>query len=167
MTTAEWKRKQPGRVWQIGPGVYATPYGWVEITRGGKSISFNLFANMKASTHDKSLLSVVMQLYRAGITEINADHLNLPFLDQGLDLRRLNRTLDLVFIANGKLHECELATRRQVGLDSTWAKIRDLLGSCKNLEVWIPKAEQTNAHEILTITGLYGKLDLVTYEEVL
>lgn len=154
-------------IWTIKPGVYATPYGWLEISRGGKSVSFHLFANMKASNHDKNLLNVVMQLYRAGIKEINADHLNLPFLDRGLDLRRLNRTLDFVFIANGKLHECELATRRQIGLDSTWRKVRDLLSSCKNLEVWIPKAEQTNAHEILTITGLHGKLDLVTYEEMM
>ncbi len=166
MTSAEWKRKQPGQVWQIREGVYATPYGWIEISRGGKSVSFNLFANMRPSAHDRALLNVVIQLYRAGVDQINADHLTLPFLDEGLDLPRGHRRLDFVYHHNAELHECELVTRRQVGLDSTCQKVRDLLAWCSNLEVWIPSREEANAHEVLTIAGLFGKVKVVTYEEV-
>jgi len=157
------RKRRP--IWQIKPGVYATPYGWVEVSRGGKSVAFHLFANMKASAHDRALLNVVMQLYRGGVKQINADHLTLPFLDKALDLRRANRTLDFVYHANGKLHECELATRRQVGLDATCQKIRDLLNWCQSLEIWVPKTEEVNAHEVLTIAGLFGKLEVITYEE--
>ncbi len=165
MQTMKDEHRHPRPIWQIKPGVYATPYGWIEIARGGKSVSFHLFANMKASAHDRALLGVVMQLYRAGVTEINADHLTLPFLDKGLDLRRGNRTLDIVYNATAKLHEIELATHRQIGLDSTWRKVRDLLKFCKNLEVWVPLTEEANTHEILTIAGLSGKVEIVTYEE--
>lgn len=166
MVTREEKRRKPEQIWQIKPGIYATPYGWIDIDRGGKSVSFHLFANMRASTHDRALLSVVMQLYRGGVQEINADHLDLPFLDKGLDLRRANRTLDFVYHADGKLHECELATPRQIGLDSTWKKVRDLLAWCSALELWIPQVEEANTHEVLTMLGLFGKLEVITYEEV-
>lgn len=165
MTTAEWKRKQPGEVWQISEGVYATPYGWVEISRRGKSVSFNLFANMRPSAHDRALLNVVIQLYRAGAQQINADHLTLPFFDEGLDLPRGNRRLDFVYYHDGKLHECELLTSREVGMDRTWAQVRDFLPWCNSLEVWLPKSEEVNAHEILTMLGLFDKLKVITYEE--
>lgn len=165
MVTREEKRRKPEQIWQIKPGVYATPYGWIDIDRGGKSVSFHLFTNMRPSAHDRALLSTVLQLYRAGATEINADHLDLPFLDKGLTLQRAKRVLDFVYYASGKLHEAELVSRRQVGLDSTWQKVRDLLPWCKNLELWIPKSEEVNAHEILTMLGLFGKLAIITYEE--
>lgn len=165
VTTPEWKRKQPGEVWQIKEGVYATPYGWIEISRRGKSVSFNLFANMRPSAHDRALLNVVIQLYRAGVEDINADHLTLPFFDEGLDLPRGKRRLDFVYHHNGTLHECELLTRREVGLDRTWAQVRDLLRWCQHLELWVPKTDEANTHEVLTMLGLFGKLKVITYQE--
>jgi len=166
MTSREDERRKPQQIWQIKPGVYATPYGWIDIDRGGKSVSFHLYSDMRASAHDRALLSVVMQLHRGGVEQINVDHLDLPFLDKALTLVRANRRLDFVYYANRTLHECELLSRRQVGLESTCEKIRDLLNWCTTLEIWIPKKEEVNAHEVLTIAGLFGKVQVITYEEV-
>jgi hypothetical protein len=149
---------------QIQGYTVSTPYGIFRISQDGRRFTFELYQDVRESLHHKALFSYYQSLRKRGINIINVDHLQLPDLDESLDLRRGNARLDMVFMHRGKVHEVELETHRQIGLDVTRQQIIELSKHCENLVVVVPRIDMENAYTIMDIIGLKGKVTIDTYE---
>jgi len=121
--------------------VISTEYVTVTVTEDGKEINIKLSDGVKISRHQNQLRAYVEKLYSQGIKKINADQINLPYLNKSLKLTRGKRRLDLVYYKEGRIHECEFKTRRECGLDITYHQIEDMKKHCKNFILLIPQSE--------------------------
>ena len=150
----------------IPPDAYtiSTPYALVIITDHGRSVTFTIWDDVKESEHNAALFRYVEHLHHSGIDRINADHISLPYLRPDIPLVRGNRKLDVVYYVGPRIFECELKTRRELGLDVTARHLRDLVKSCENLIVLVPRDEFEEARIILEIIGLTGKIKIDTWE---
>lgn len=121
--------------------VISTEYVTVTVTEDGKEINIKLSDGVKISRHQNQLRSYVEKLYSQGIKKINADQINLPYLNKSLKLTRGKRRLDLVYYKDGRIHECEFKTRRECGLNITYNQIGEMKKHCQNFILLIPQSE--------------------------
>lgn len=142
----------------------STPYGTVTISNDGRSVRFDLYADVRESIHHKALFSYYQTLTRKGINQLNVDHLDLPNLDRSLSLKRGRAVIDLVYLHKGILHEVELKTHREVGLDQTAKQLKELSSHCQNLIEVVPRRDMENALTILHMLNLDKKITVDTYE---
>lgn len=142
----------------------STPYGVVTVSGDGRRITFSLYDDVRESIHHKALFSYYQTLSKRGINQINVDHLDLPDLDRSLELKRGKARIDLVYIHRGQLHEVELKTHREIGLDVTRSQLLELVKHCQNLIVVVPRRDMENAYTILEMIGLKNRVTVDTYE---
>lgn len=121
--------------------VISTEYVTVTVTEDGKEINIKIADGVKISRHQNQLRSYVEKLFKNGIKKINADQINLPYLNKSLKLTRGKRRLDLVYYKDGRIYECEFKTRRECGLDITYHQIEDMKKHCQNFILLIPQSE--------------------------
>lgn len=142
----------------------STPYGTVTISRDGRSVKFELYGDVRESIHHKALFSYYQSLRKRGINQINVDHLDLPDLDKSLSLIRGRAKLDMVYLHRGRIHEIELETHRQIGLDQTRIQLQELVKHCENLIVVVPRRDMENAYTILDMLNLKQRITVDSYE---
>jgi hypothetical protein len=142
----------------------STPYGVVTVSADGRRVTFQLYEDVRESIHSKALFSYYQTLRKKGVLQINLDHLDLPDLDKSLDLMRGKNRLDMVYIHRGRIHEVELETHRQIGIDQTRKQLQEFVKHCENLIVVVPRRDLENAYTIVDLIGLKGKLTIDTYE---
>lgn len=142
----------------------STPYGVVTIGEEGRRITFQLYPDVRESIHHKALFSYVQQLKKRGVIQLNIDHLDLAGLDRSIDLRRGKSILDLVYIHRGELHEVELKTHREVGLDVTAKQLTELVRYCQKLTVVVPRRDMENMQTIATMLDIDKRITIDTYE---
>lgn len=135
---------------------FDTDYYTIYIKNGGRSFEVVLDPSIKKGFHHQALARVVELLHDEGVDSINADHLSYPWLDRRLDVRRGNRKLDIVYLRDGVLYECELKTHREVGIDRTWEQIKEQLKYCTNYFLYVPSEDLQYVRETLKIRGLNG-----------
>lgn len=131
-----------------------TDYGTIYIRNGGRSVEYVLHDSVKKGYHSQALARYVELLYESGVDSINADHLSYPWLDRSLEIRRGRRKLDIVYVLDGVLHECELKTHREIGIDRTYEQIKDQLKYCSNYILLVPTEDLHFVRESLKIRGL-------------
>jgi hypothetical protein len=142
----------------------STPYGLVTISDEGRRITFELYPDVRESIHHKALFSYVQQLRRRGVIQLNVDHLELSGLDRALSLKRGKAVIDLVYKHRGELHEVELKTHREVGLEVTARQLKELAAHCEHLTVVVPRRDMENMQQILAILHLDLNVKVDTYE---
>jgi hypothetical protein len=142
----------------------STPFGLVTIADNGRRVTFEIYDDIRQSIHHRALFSYYQQLTRRGITQINVDHLQLPGLDRRLNLKRGKARLDCCYIDRGKLHEVELKTHREIGLDTTREQLLELVKHCQDLILVVPRADIENATTVLSLIQLQHKVKVDTYE---
>lgn len=150
----------------IPPDAYtiSTPYGQVIITDHGRSVTFHIWDDVKQSEHNAALFAYVEHLRQSGIERINADHISLPYLRPDIPLTRGDRRLDIVYFKGPHIYECELKTRRELGLEGTARHLRDLARLCENLVILVPLAEMEEARVILDMVGLSKDVRVDSWE---
>lgn len=150
----------------IPPDAYtiSTPYGQVIISDQGRSVTFQIWDDVKQSEHNAALYRYVEHLHQSGVERINADHISLPYLRPDIPLTRGPRKLDVVYFKGPRIFECELKTRRELGLEVTARHLRDLSKYCQNLIVLVPRDEQEEARIILEVIQLTDKVKVDTWE---
>jgi hypothetical protein len=144
----------------------STPYGVVTIAHDGRSITFELFSDVRQSIHNTALFNYLQRLKQQGITRYNTDHLNIKGRDRTLSLDRGKARLDLVYEQRGKLIECELKTRREIGLELTARQLTELVKRCENLQLLVPRGCTEEAAIILNMLNLDHRITIVAYDYV-
>lgn len=142
----------------------STPYGTISITQDGRRITFQFYEDVRQSIHHKALFSYYQQICRRDPSAINVDHLDLADLDRSLDLKRGRARLDMVYILKGQIHEVELKTHREVGLDRTSTQLIEMSRYCQNLTIVVPRRDMENARTILAMIGLDKRVAIDSYE---
>jgi len=142
----------------------ATPYGVLTISNNGRTISFQLFDDIRQSEHNIALHNYVQQLKRKGITKFNNDHIAIPGANRTYNLTRGKARLDLVYYYQGKIHEVELKTSQQFGGDRTRKQLEELNKYCKNLIIVVKRSDMEEASTILNMIGLSTTVKVDTYE---
>jgi len=142
----------------------STPYAVVSVSQDGRRFTIQLWEDVRQSIHNKALFSYYQQLVKRGVLKVNCDHLDLRALDRSLDLARGKARLDLAYIHRGKLHEVELKTHREVGLDRTRIQLTELAPHCENLIVVVPRQDMEDMLTILAMIQLDKKVTVDTYE---
>lgn len=142
----------------------STPYGTLTFSRDGRSFKFELYGDVRESIHHKALFSYYQSLRQRGVVKINVDHLDLPDLDKTLDLKRGKARLDMAYYRNGKIHEVELETHRQIGIDQTRIQMLELVKHCQNLVIVVPRRDMENAYTVLEMIGIKNQVTVDTYE---
>jgi hypothetical protein len=142
----------------------STPYAMISIAEDGRKITIELWPDVRQSIHHKALFSYYQQLTRKGVLQINVDHLDIAGLDKSLDLKRGKAKLDMVYIHRSQLHEVELKTHREVGLDVTRLQLMELVKHCSNLIIVVPRRDMENMRTILTMLKLQDKAKVDCYE---
>ena len=142
----------------------STPFGTVIISDGGRKVAFELYSDIRQSRHNQALFIYIEQLLKSGVTQFNVDHLTLAGADRRLSLQRGSARLDLVYIKNGKTHECELKTSREVGLDLTARQLKELAKYCENLILLVPRGCMEDAKTICTMINLDQKITVRPYD---
>lgn len=141
-----------------------TPYGILSVSQDGRRVVFQLWDDVRQSIHNKALFSYYQRLINQGITKINVDHLDLPGLDRSMDLHRGGAKLDIVYINKGRTIEVELKTHREVGIDRTRLQLAEMVPHCENLIIAVPRQDQENMREILTLIGLEKQVTVDSYD---
>jgi len=141
-----------------------TPYGLVTVSEDGRRITFALWEDVRQSIHHKALFSYYQQLIRRGVNIVNVDHLDLPNLDRRQPLTRGKARIDLLYQSNGRLHEVELKTHREIGLDVTARQLEELVKHCENLIVVVPRSDVEEMRTILGLIGIEKQITVDTYE---
>lgn len=144
----------------------ATPYGTVSVSNNGRSVTFELFDDVKQSVHSTSLFTYLQRLRQEGVTRYNVDHLNIAGRDRTLDLRRGKARLDLVYEHRGIIVECELKTRREIGLETTAQQLTELVKRCEHLQLLVPRGSMDEAATILNMLNLDSRVNIVPYDYV-
>ena len=142
----------------------STPYGTVTISDGGRKVTFELYSDVRQSIHNAALFGYVQHLRRRGVLQYNVDHLNLTNVDRTLSLTRGKAKLDLVYLERGVLHECELKTSREIGLDVSAQQLRELAPRCQNLIVLVPRGCLEEAATILNMLNLDHRAKIEPYD---
>jgi hypothetical protein len=142
----------------------STPYGTVTITDNGRRVAFELYPDIRQSIHHKALFSYYNQLVARNILQINLDHLDIKGLDKSLDLRRGNKVLDCVYVERGQLHEIELKTHREIGLEQTARQLKEFVKTCTNLTIVVPRTDLVNMQNVLIAIGISEKVKVDTYD---
>lgn len=142
----------------------ATPFGLVTVSEDGRRLTFALWEDIHQSTHHRALFSYYQQLIKRGLTVVNVAHLDLPNLDRSQPLRRGKAIIDLLYEREGRLHEVELKTHREVGLDVTARQLDELAHNCENLTVVVPRRDVENMRTILGLIGIEKLVTIDTYE---
>lgn len=142
----------------------STPFGIVTITHGGRKVNFELYSDVRQSRHNTALFAYVQQLIARGITEFNVDHFIIAGRNRLLPLKRGKAKLDLVYIEKGKLHECELKTNREIGLDITAQQLREMVKHCQHLTLLVPRGSTEEARTVLTMINLDGHVTIEPYD---
>lgn len=135
----------------------------IQIDPDGRGYNVRLQQHIKAAPHNQALIKYVKNLYAQGIERINADQVSLDFLDRSLNLVRGNRRVDIVYIKNNKIVECELKTKYECGLDRTYKQLREQVQHCENLVLLVPRSEMEDVKRILSLKNLYT-ITVDTYE---
>ncbi len=149
----------------MGNYTITTPYGMLRVMNKGRVIQFELYDDIHQSHHNLVLYRYVKWLHDVkGVDRINCDHVNFPWLNRTLQLRRGSRKLDIVYEYKGRTLECELKTEREVGLDTTARQIQDYVKKCKNLIILVPLSETENMKDILKLLALDTRVKVDTYE---
>ena len=143
----------------------STPYGTVTISEGGRKVTFELYSDVRQSRHNTALFTYVQHLLKTGLTRFNTDHLNVPGRDKTLSLTRGKAKLDLAYVKNGKLHECELKTSREIGLDLTAIQLKELVKYCEHLIVLVPRGCMEEMATILHMINLDHYIAIQPYDE--
>lgn len=142
----------------------STPYGVVTISDGGRKITFELYSDVRQSRHNTALFTYVQHLLKNGLIRFNTDHLNIPGRDKTLSLTRGKAKLDLAYVKNGKLHECELKTSREIGLDITAIQLKELSKYCEQLIVLVPRGCIEEMSTILNMINLTRLITIQPYD---
>lgn len=144
----------------------STPYGTVTISQGGRKVTFELYSDIRQSRHNAALFAYLQQLTKQGVTRYNTDHLNLSSRDRTIPLIRGKARLDLVYIQNGRIYECELKTSREIGLDITAQQLIELVKHCERLIVLVPKGCIEDMSTILHMINLDHQVTIQPYDTV-
>ena len=142
----------------------STPYGTVSISDGGRTVTFELYSDIRQSRHNQALFTYLQQLKKQGVTRYNLDHLNLAGRDRSLSLTRGKAKLDLVYIHSGKTYECELKTSREIGLDLTARQLEELVKHCEHLIVLVPRGCLEEMSTILHMINLDHQIAIQPYD---
>jgi hypothetical protein len=142
----------------------ATPYGVLTISNHGRTISFELFDDIRQSEHNIALHNYVQQLKRRGVTKFNNDHIAIPGANRSYSLARGKAKLDLVYYHHGKIHEVELKTSQQLGRDRVRRQLEELVKHCQNLILAVKRSDTEEAQTILGMIGLDTHVKVDTYE---
>ncbi len=142
----------------------STPFGIVTISDGGRKITFELYSDVRQSRHNTALFTYVQYLLKSGLTRFNTDHLSIPGRDKTLSLTRGKAKLDLVYVKNGKLHECELKTSREIGLDITAIQLKELAKYCEQLAVLVPRGCMEEMSTLLNMINLARLITIQPYD---
>lgn len=142
----------------------STPYGTVTISDGGRKVTFELYSDIRQSRHNTALFAYLEQLRKKGVTHYNTDHLNLVGRDKTLSLTRGKAKLDLVYLDQGKLFECELKTSREIGLDLTARQLIEFTKHCEHLIVLVPRGCIEEMKTILTMINLNHRIAIQPYD---
>lgn len=143
----------------------STPYGIVTISDGGRRVTFQLYDDIHQSRHNTALFAYLEQLKKRGITRYNISHIMIDGRDRTLGLKRGNARLDLVYMDQGKLFECELKTNREVGLDLTAIQLTELAKHCERLVVLVPRGSMEEMSTILHLINLSHCIAIQPYDE--
>lgn len=144
----------------------STPYGIVTITEGGRKVSFELYSDIRQSGHSKALFVYLERLKKQGVTRFNTDHLNIIGRDKSLALRRGKAKLDLVYLYNEKLYECELKTNREIGLDITAIQLKELVKYTERLILLVPRGSIEEMNTILGMINLKRHISIQPYDSL-
>ena len=143
----------------------STPYGTVTISDGGRTVTFELYSDIRQSRHNAALFAYLQHLKKQGVTRYNLDHLNLAGRDKSLSLTRGKAKLDLVYVQQGKTYECELKTNREVGLDLTAQQLIELAKHTEHLIVLVPRGSMGEMITILQMINLTHRIAVQPYDE--
>jgi len=143
----------------------STPYGTVTISDAGRKVTFELYSDIHQSRHNNALFTYLEQLKKRGITKYNVSHINLDGRDRSLALKRGKARLDLVYLDQGKLYECELKTNREVGLDTTAQQLVELAKYCEHLVILTPRGSMEEMSTILHMINLSHCVAIQPYDE--
>lgn len=143
----------------------STPYGTVTISDGGRTVTFELYSDIRQSRHNTALFAYLQQLIKKGITRFNTDHLNLTGRDKSLSLIRGKAKLDLVYENKGKIYECELKTSREIGLDVTAIQLKEFVKHCEHLILLVPRGCIEEASTILHMINLSHHIAIQPYDD--
>lgn len=164
MTFLEMETPAPRRA--MDTYTVSTPYGTVTISDGGRTVTFELYSDIRQSRHNTALFTYLQQLKKQGVTSFNTDHLNLAGRDKTLSLTRGKSKLDLVYVQRGKTYECELKTNREVGLDITAQQLTELAKYCEHLIVLVPRGSMEDMATILHMINLDHRIAVQPYDAV-
>lgn len=142
----------------------ATPYGVVTITNRGRTITFNLYDDIRHSEHNIAIFNYVQQLKRRGVTKFNNDHIDIPGANRSYNLVRGRARLDVVYYLDGHIHEVELKTPPQLGTERTHKQLQELNKHCSNLILAVKTGDQEEAATILSMINLDTTVRVDTYE---
>lgn len=143
----------------------STPYGIVTIADGGRTVTFELYSDIRQSRHNTALFTYVQHLLKNGLTRFNTDHLKIPGRDKSLSLTRGKARLDLVYIQGGQTYECELKTSREIGLDLTAIQLKEFAKYCEHLIVLVPRGCIEEMSTILHMINLDHRIAIQPYDD--
>jgi hypothetical protein len=144
----------------------STPYGTVTISDGGRTVTFELYSDIRQSRHNTALFTYLQHLKKQGVTQYNTDHLNLTGRDRSLSLTRGKAKLDLVYVQNGKTFECELKTHREIGLDITAIQLKEFTKYCERLILLVPRGSIEETSTILHMINLDHRIAIQPYDSL-
>lgn len=142
----------------------STPYGTVTVSEGGRRVTFDLYSDVRESQHSIALFGYVQALQKMGVTRFNSDHVRIVGRDRSLSLTRGKAKLDLVYEFKGKLHECELKTSREIGLDVTARQLVELTQHVENLILLVPRGCLEDASNVIKLINLDHRITLEPYD---
>lgn len=143
--------------------VIKTNFGTIKIYDKGRHVEYDIDSSIKENRHHKELEKYVDKLLNEGVDRINCDHINVPGLDRNLKLARGKRKLDIVYYKDGRIHEIEMKTKPEVGLERTAQQLIEQSKLCENLILLVPSSEINNAEEIIRLRRI-NKVTVDTYE---
>ncbi len=143
----------------------STPYGTVTISDGGRTVTFELYSDIRQSRHNTALFAYLQHLKKLGVTQYNTDHLNVPGRDKRLSLTRGKAKLDLVYLQAGKTYECELKTSREIGLDLTAIQLKEFAKYCEHLILLVPRGCMEETATTLNMINLAHCIAIQPYDD--
>lgn len=142
----------------------ATPYGTVTVSQGGRQVTFELYSDVRQSMHNSALFAYLQHLRQHGVNRFNTDHIHINGRDRTLALDRGKAKLDLVYEERGKLIECELKTRRELGLETTAQQLQEFVRRCERLHLLVPRGCLDEAATILGMLNIDQKITIEQYD---
>jgi hypothetical protein len=144
----------------------STPFGTITLSNGGRSVQYELYSDIRQSTHNVALFKYVQTLMKQGVTRFNTDHIRIVGRDRSLSLTRGKAKLDLVYFKKDRFVECELKTSREIGLDVTHRQLVELCHHVDRLTLLVPRGRLEEATTIVGLIQLSHKITIVAYDDV-